>query len=352
MWINCCPPSWAPRSAILALFFVLFPCLSAWSATLVLRHSFPSGSPRMEVITKFALLVALKTNQRISVDLAQNVENESDLFVLNLVKKGLVDMAIVRDALTSDVNAFGIFGLPYLIQSNEQMNKLADIISKQYMGSDSSKGAVVILGILGGDFHNIISRTPIRTTRDLLGLQMSLSGASGGNLRISSPMEEFFYGLETKPVRMPSDEASGAARESYVDAVEGTLSGILDGRTYEPLRYLTMTQHAYSPYYLIMNPKSFYALDPNTQEALVAAAREAQAFAFQTADADDHKNLETLRSRGVEVIEWSPSPAEKRNLGEQSRQLYDRFSAEVKGGYELLSQAVRLSPRSDLPKLK
>jgi TRAP-type transport system periplasmic protein len=337
------------RIWIFFFLFLLLPSGDAWAAatTLVLQPGFLSTSFKMKVVEEFVRLVGEKTNGQVNIGVLPPFGIPSDRGTLGLVKFGKVDIAVVRGALSGELGLFSIVELPYLIRSHKHMAEFAETVVMPYMAPKTAEDGVLLLGVLGGEFRNIISRKPIRTAIDFRDLELSVPGSViRGEIsqdNNSSPTVELFNKLGAKAISIPSREAGGAAQDFYVDAVDSTLLEILEAHSYGSLRYLTLTEHSYTPFYLVINLERFRALDHDIQEALQAAARDAQVFAFQTSDEDDRMALEALRDRGVEIIEWAPS--ERLTLENISRPLYDQFSFQVLGGQDYLSKALRLSPR-------
>ena len=87
-----------------------------------------------------------------------------------------------------------------------------------------------------------------------------------------------------------------------------------------------------------MSQRSFDRLEPEQQEALVAAGQKARTFAYEESQKLEERLIQTFEDNGVEVNEMSKEQWQQWiDLAEETA--YADFVNEVEGGQELIDLA-------------
>uniref|UniRef100_UPI0040483FA5 TRAP transporter substrate-binding protein DctP n=1 Tax=Yoonia sp. TaxID=2212373 RepID=UPI0040483FA5 len=110
------------------------------------------------------------------------------------------------------------------------------------------------------------NRGPIRTPADVDGLQMRVNN--------SIALNDMFTDLGANPQQIPVAELYTALETGVVDAQDHPISVTLSFKFYEVQKYLSMTQHAYSPLALAMNNETFEALSADEQGIILEVAAQ------------------------------------------------------------------------------
>jgi TRAP-type C4-dicarboxylate transport system substrate-binding protein len=140
---------------------------------------------------------------------------------------------------------------------------------------------------------------------------------------------------------MASSEIYNAMQTGVLDAVNTSSSSFVSFRLYEQVDCYTPASDValwfmYQP--LLMNKSTFDALSPDQQEALRAAAAEAEAWYLEQAKLDDSRSVEVFREAGVEIAAMTPEDFEAwRALAMESA--YASFLEQVPNGQALLDLA-------------
>ena len=87
-------------------------------------------------------------------------------------------------------------------------------------------------------------------------------------------------------------------------------------------KYLSVTRHAYSPFFVLYSKKLWDQLNPQEQAALREAALAGQAVQRDASRAQDEKSLAMLKTRGMVVTEFSPQ--EKARVVARLKPVYDK----------------------------
>ena len=140
---------------------------------------------------------------------------------------------------------------------------------------------------------------------------------------------------------MASTEIYNGLQTGVLDAVNTSSASFASFRLYEQMEcYTPAAEYAlwfmYQP--LLMNKSRFESLSEEQQEALLAAAANAEAFYLEEAKAQDAASVEVFREAGVEIAEMTGEDFEIwRELAQESA--YADFLSQVSDGQRLLDMA-------------
>jgi TRAP-type transport system periplasmic protein len=107
-----------------------------------------------------------------------------------------------------------------------------------------------------------------------------------------------------------------------IDGQENPFATIETAKLYEVQKYLSVTRHAYSPFFVLYSKKLWDQLNPQEQAVLREAALEGQAVQREASRLQDEKSFAQLKARGMQVSELSP--AEKVRLVAKLKPVYDK----------------------------
>lgn len=141
---------------------------------------------------------------------------------------------------------------------------------------------------------------------------------------------------------MPSSEIYSGLQTGVLDGANTSSASLVSYRIYEQVTCLTAPGEnalwfMYEP--ILMSKKSFNKLNKAQQDAIVAAGKKAEEFAYEKAKAADQKLVDTYKKAGVKVVTMSAEQAARwREIANESS--YKSFADSVKGGRELLDLAL------------
>ena len=101
---------------------------------------------------------------------------------------------------------------------------------------------------------------------------------------------------------------------------------------YEVQKYLSLTNHAYSPTIAVMNQAKFDAMPAELRKVLVDSAREAVAFHREFNASENQKIIAELKKLGIQVVEKPDMEPFRKIVYGTVRQAYSE-----KSGPELLN---------------
>ncbi len=174
------------------------------------------------------------------------------------------------------------------------------------------------------------SKHPVTKPEDIKGLKVRTN---------QNPMYiEAFKLLGGNPVPMPLAELYTALETRAVDAQEHPIGIFWSSKLYEVQKYLSLTNHGYTPLIVVMNKAKFDSLAPELQTAIVEAAKEAGQFQRDLNVKNEQEIIANLRKQGIEVIEQVDTKPFKAVIEEQVRKSFVE-----KHGDELLKKVDALA---------
>jgi TRAP-type C4-dicarboxylate transport system substrate-binding protein len=143
------------------------------------------------------------------------------------------------------------------------------------------------------------------------------------------------YGANPSP--MAFSEVFVALQTGVMDGQENPLAQIYPSRFYEVQKYLSMTNHVYTPAYLTAG-RSWKKYSPEIQKALTDAAVETQPVVYEIAAKMDEDFLQKLKDGGMQVNQVDQSVFVAASEG-----IYKDFAAQVPEAKDLIQKAQELA---------
>ena len=225
-----------------------------------------------------------------------------------------------------------VWDTPFLFSSAEQADAVLDgPVGRQVMDKLEEKGLVGLVYWENG-FRNLTNNTrPITRLEDFSGVKLrvmpnpvfldtfKLMGANA----VPLPFSELFTALETKAV----------------DGQENPFNTILSSKFYEVQKYLTVTNHVYSPWIVTVSKRWWDGLSQTEQNILMEAAKKARDFERQDTREEAARALAELKDKGMQINEVDPAevqrmreqaaPAIQKVVDTVGQQLFDQVRAEA-----------------------
>jgi TRAP-type transport system periplasmic protein len=319
-------------AAALALTAAL-PRASAAPVELKLGHVGEPGSLFALSAAEFARVANAKLGDRYKVVVYGSSQIGGDKELLQKLKLGTVDLAIPSTVMSSEVDDFGLFEMPYLVKDREQMKSIEKDIVWPVLVPAAQKRGYHILAVWENGFRQITnSRHPIRVPGDLQGIKLRVPE---GKWRVA-----MFKAYGASPSPMKLSEVFVALQTGVMDGQENPLTQTWSGKFQEVQKFLSMSSHVYTPAYLTAGAKKFASLPKDVQQVLDEAAKTTQAFVYKTAAEQDRDLLQKFKDAGLQVNE-----VDREAFVKASQPIYEQFAKEVANGKDLVDRARRAAPR-------
>src|SRR3712207_6703670 len=100
---------------------------------------------------------------------------------------------------------------------------------------------------------------------------------------------------------MPVTEVYLAIQQGTVTGQENPVDTIYSQRFYEVAKYITLSQHVYSPLWLAVAERVFRTMSPEDQKAVMRAGREAGDWNRREVRENDEKLLAEMTAKGAVI---------------------------------------------------
>ena len=118
-----------------------------------------------------------------------------------------------------------------------------------------------------------------------------------------------FKTLGANAIPMPFSELFSALETKAVDGQENPFNTILSSKFYEVQKYLTVTNHVYSPWIVMASKKFWDGLSAAEKKVLMDAAVKSREFERKDTREEGAKALAELKGKGMQINELSSAEA-------------------------------------------
>ena len=318
------------RTLLAAALVAAFALPAAAQMELKLGHVGGPGSLFELSANEFARRANDKLGNKAKVVVFGSSQLGGDRELMQKLRLGTIEFAIPSTVMSSDVEAFGMFEMPYLVKNREHMKKIeAEVVWPSLAPMAEAKGYKLLAVWENGFRHITTNAKPIVKPADLAGMKLRVPQ---GKWRV-----KMFQAYGANPSPMALSEVFVALQTGVMDGQENPLTQIYSSKFQEVQKFLSMTGHVYTPAYLATGRTKFASLPADVQAALSAAAKETQAYVYQQAAKLDNDLLDKIKAAGVKV-----NDADKDAFIAASKAVYADFAKEVPEGGKLVDRAIEL----------
>ena len=197
-----------------------------------------------------------------------------------------------------------IWDTPFLFNNAKEADVVLDgPVGQKVMDKLQEKGLVGLVYWENG-FRNLTnSKRPVNKLEDMDGIKLRVMQ---NNVFIDS-----FKTLGANAVPLPFSELFTALETKTVDGQENPYNTILSSKFYEVQKYLTVTNHVYSPWIVTVSKKYWDQLSKDEQKVLMDAAKKSRDFERKDTRAEADKALADLKAKGMQINQLSPAEANR-----------------------------------------
>jgi C4-dicarboxylate-binding protein DctP len=287
-----------------ALLLSLSFAVSADPIVIKFSHVVASSTPKGKAAEFFSQRAAELTKNKVKVEVYPNSALYKDKEELEALQIGAVQM--LAPALSKfgplGVKEFEVFDFPFIFDDYAELHKVTQgPIGASLLAKLEPKG-IKGLAYWDNGFKSFSANTPIKTPADLKGKKMRIQS--------SKVLEEEMRSVGAMPQVMAFSEVYQALSTGVVDGTENPISNLYTQKMHEVQKYLTLTNHGYLGYAVIVNKKFWEGLPPDVRGQLEQAMKEATVYANKIAQAENDTALEEVKKSGKTVV-YTPTKEER-----------------------------------------
>ena len=232
-------------------------------------HVVSPDTPKGKAASFFEKRLEELTQGRIDVQVYPSSQLHKDNAVLKALKLDSVQMAAPSfSKFGKIVPQLALFDLPFLFKDMAHIHRVQDGEVGQKLKDMVTDKGYIAFAFWDNHFKQLSSsKKPLVLPKD----------AEGQKFRIMSSkvLEAQFDVVGANPQMMPFSEVYSGLQQGVIDGQENTNSNMYTKKFHEVQKYLTITNHGYLGYLVVMSEKFWNSLPKDLQNAVQIAMKEA-----------------------------------------------------------------------------
>ena len=267
-------------------------------------HVVANDTPKGKAAEMFAKKAAELTKGKVKVEVYANSTLYKDKEEMEALQLGAVQMLAPSLAKFGPlgVKEFEVFDLPFIFSDYDALRRVTNgAVGKQLLSKLEPKG---IRGLAYWDngFKSFSLNSPIKSPADLKGKKLRIQS--------SKVLEEEIRSVGGLPQVMAFSEVYQALQTGVVDGTENPISNLYTQKMHEVQKHLTITDHGYLGYAVIVNKKFWDGLPADVRAQLEDAMEQAPRYANQIAKVENEASLEAVKKSGKTTV-YVPTKEER-----------------------------------------
>ncbi|WP_296494479.1 DctP family TRAP transporter solute-binding subunit [Rhodoferax sp.] len=283
------------RLSIVAAIVIGVSTSAAAQVTLKFAHAAPESDLQQNLALFFQKEVAKRTGGEVKVQVFPSGQLGNDAQMIDGARSGIIDIFMVGlNNMSGLMPESEAFELPFMFPTRQAAYKVLDGKVGQDVLAGMKTFGLKGLGYPENGYRNMTnSRGPIRKPSDVKGLQMRVNN--------SKSLNNMFATLGASPQQIPVAELYTALETKVVDSQDHPIGITLSFKFYEVQKYLSLTQHAYSPLLVSMNLKKFDALTDKQRQIILEVSKEAVDMQRKLSISKENEMIAQLEAQGMKV---------------------------------------------------
>jgi C4-dicarboxylate-binding protein DctP len=259
-------------------------------------HVVATDTPKGQAAERFKELAEKLTKGRVKVEVYPNSQLYKDKEELEALQLGAVQMLAPSLAKFGPlgVKEFEVFDLPYIFPTKASLYSVTEgPIGKGLLQKLEPKG-ITGLAYWDNGFKIMSANKPLHTPADFKGQKLRIQS--------SKVLEAQMRALGANPQVLAFSEVYQALQTGVVDGTENPPSNMYTQKMHEVQKHLTVSNHGYLGYAVIVNKKFWEGLPSDVRASLEQAMRDATTYEKAIAQRDNDVALDAIRKAGKTTI--------------------------------------------------
>ena len=319
----------ALATAVLASYGPVSHAQNAPERNVRLGHGIAAEHPLGVAAVKYAEIMDRLSGGKIKIKVYPATQLGSETQMIAAVRGGVQEIAIVASApVATIIKEFQLFDLPFLFQNEKEVDAVLDgKLGQRLLDLAKDKGMIGLCYWENGFRQVTNSKRPVATMEDMAGLKLRV---------MQNPVYiDSFKALGANAIPMPFTELYSAMETKAIDAEENPVPIIYASKFFEVQKYLSLTNHAYAPYIVLVSKAFWDKLDGKERDQLREGCYEGRTYQRNLNRKMTAELIETLKKGGMTVT--AISPAETNKMREKLKPIVERYTHEI--GADIVEQA-------------
>ena len=284
-------------------------------------HAMPESHPQAVAMNKFVELTAKYTNNNVQLKAFHSAVLGSDEKQLQAVQTGTQEFYIGTLApFSTRVKEVQVWDLPFMFANTKEVYALLDGPSSKKIFKMIEPTGVHGLMWTGMGFRNLSnSKHPVTKLEDIAGLKIRV---------MTNPVAlETWKTLGANAVPMAFSEVFTALEIKAIDGQENPLVHMYANKMQEVQKYISLTNHVYTPVALVVSKKFWDGLSDADKQGVQKAADEAKILQRQLLEAGDKDVIAKFGQAGVKVD--AVAPADLAKIQDKVKPVVTKFAPQI-----------------------
>lgn len=304
--------------------------LSASAQTIIkFSHVVAADTPKGKASVFFAQKAAELTKGKVKVEVYANSALYKDKEEMEALQIGSVQMLAPSLAKFGPlgVKEFEAFDFPFMFDDTADLHKVTQGPVGAAMLAKLEPKGIKGLAYWDNGFKAFSANIPLKSAADYKGKKFRIQS--------SKVLEEQIRSVGGIPQVMAFSEVYQALQTGVVDGTENPISNFYTQKMHEVQKHLTLTNHGYLGYAVIVNKKFWDALSADVRGQLEQAMKEATVYANKIAQEENDMSLDGVKKSGKTTV-YAPTKEERLALKKAMAPVHTKMADRV--GKETLQE--------------
>ena len=292
-------------------------------------HVVAADTPKGKAAVFFAEKAAELTKGKVKVEVYANSALYKDKEEMEALQIGSVQMLAPSLAKFGPlgVKEFEAFDFPFIFDNTADLHKITQGPVGAAMLAKLEPKGIKGLAYWDNGFKSFSANTPLKDPADYKGKKFRIQS--------SKVLEEEIRSVGGIPQVMAFSEVYQALQTGVVDGTENPISNFYTQKMHEVQKHLTLTNHGYLGYAVIVNKKFWDGLPADVRGQLEDAMKKATIYANQIAQDENDRSLDGVKKSGKTTV-YVPTKEERMALKKAMAPVHTKMADRV--GKETLKQ--------------
>jgi C4-dicarboxylate-binding protein DctP len=268
--------------------------MTAVAAPIVIKfsHVVAQNTPKGQAADYFKKLAEERTKGRVKVEVYPNSQLYKDKEEMEALQLGAVQMLAPSLAKFAPlgVKEFEVFDLPFIFDNYQDLHKVTQgPVGAKLLKKLEPKG-LYGLAYWDNGFKVMSANKPLKSVSDFRGQKMRIQS--------SKVLDSEMRSVGAIPQVMAFSEVYQALQTGVVNGTENPPSNLYTQKMHEVQKYVTLSDHGYLGYAVIVNKKFWDGLPKDIRTILEGAMKDATKFANDVAKKDNDEALAGVKKSG------------------------------------------------------
>ena len=294
------------KSLLTAVLLLAFSASSAVAAPIVIKfsHVVAQETPKGQAANYFKKIAEERTKGAVKIEVYPNSQLYKDKEEMEALQLGAVQMLAPSLAKFGPlgVKEFEVFDLPFIFDSYAELHKVTQgPIGAKLLKKLEPKG-IYGLAYWDNGFKVMSANKQLKAVDDFKGQKMRIQS--------SKVLESEMRSVGAIPQTMAFSEVYQALQTGVVNGTENPPSNLYTQKMHEVQKFVTLSDHGYLGYAVIVNKKFWESLPKDIRSTLEACMKDATKYANDVAKKDNDEALAAVKKSGRSQL-ISLTPQEK-----------------------------------------